>query len=85
MTLRLTEPMKRLLAKEGFEPSLGARPLRRVIQRRIEDPLSEALLLGEFDDGAVVVCDLVGDEAVFHLDGGELESPSELPPAQVTR
>lgn len=84
MTLVLSDAVKELLAKEGFEPSLGARPLRRVIQRRIEDPLSEALLLGEFQDGDAIWCDLDGDQVVFHpLEKGS-GTESEAPTAEVT-
>src|SRR5205807_1552568 len=44
----LTEPAKVLLAKKGYDPTLGARPLRRAIQRLVEDPLSERILWKEF-------------------------------------
>jgi ATP-dependent Clp protease ATP-binding subunit ClpC len=53
--IRLTEEAKDLLAKEGYEPAMGARPLRRAIQRLIEDPLSEGLLSGEFRPGDDIV------------------------------
>ncbi|MBD3177627.1 MAG: AAA domain-containing protein, partial [Armatimonadia bacterium] len=84
VTLVLTDDMKEVLAKEGFEPSLGARPLRRVIQRRIEDPLSEALLVGEFQDGSTIECGLEDDKAVFRVVESESESESEVPAAEVT-
>ncbi len=58
MKLSLYDDLKRKLAEEGFEPALGARPLRRVIQRWIEDPLSEQLLMGHFVDGSAILGDL---------------------------
>ena len=51
----LTEAAKNLLAKRGYDPQLGARPLRRALQRFIEDPLSEKLLLKEFHAGEIIV------------------------------
>lgn len=58
MDLVLTEAAKNLLAKRGFDPVLGARPLRRAIQREIEDQLSERILFGEFASGEVVTVDV---------------------------
>jgi ATP-dependent Clp protease ATP-binding subunit ClpC len=52
--VELTEEAKDLLAREGYEPAMGARPLRRAIQRLVEDPLSEGLLSGEFKPGDVI-------------------------------
>lgn len=51
MALELTDKAKSLLAKRGFDPVLGARPLRRTIQREIEDQLSEKILFGELTAG----------------------------------
>ena len=61
MTLELTTAAKDLLAQKGFDPLLGARPLRRVIQRDIEDAISEKILMGELEDGQKVVVDVKGD------------------------
>ena len=58
MGLEITEKAKSLLAKRGFDPVLGARPLRRTIQREIEDPLSEKLLFGEMGAGEIVTVDV---------------------------
>jgi len=55
--LEVSENAKDLLVKEGFEPSLGARPLRRAITRLIENPVSEAILRGEFTGGHVIMVD----------------------------
>ena len=57
MTLELTDAAKNLLAQKGFDPLLGARPLRRVIQRDIEDAISEKILLGDLTDGERVEVD----------------------------
>jgi ATP-dependent Clp protease ATP-binding subunit ClpC len=51
MTLEVPDDVKDFLAKEGYSPSYGARPLRRVIQKRFEDELSEQILMGHFKDG----------------------------------
>jgi ATP-dependent Clp protease ATP-binding subunit ClpC len=63
MGLELTDPAKRYLAKKGFDPVLGARPLRRTIQREIEDNLSERILFNELRPGQIVVVDCEGDPA----------------------
>ena len=57
MGLELTPAAKQLLAKKGWDPVLGARPLRRTIQREIEDSLSEKILFGELTAGQIVVVD----------------------------
>ncbi|MEU4620083.1 ATP-dependent Clp protease ATP-binding subunit [Actinoplanes sp. NPDC023801] len=58
MSLRLTAAAQRLLAERGFDPILGARPLRRTVQREIEDPLSEQILFGVIAPGEEVVVDV---------------------------
>ena len=78
--LELTDEVKRHLAEHGYDPTLGARPLRRAIQRLIEDPLSERLLYKEFKAGEIVIVDVEdvpedsaddstydGKKVVFHL------------------
>jgi len=59
MGIELTSEAKLLLAKKGYDPVLGARPLRRTIQREIEDSLSEKILFGELNPGQIVVVDAV--------------------------
>ncbi len=54
LTLTLTDGAKEALAKEGYDPVYGARPLKRLIQRRIQDPLALKLLAGEFHDGDAI-------------------------------
>ncbi|KKJ98009.1 MULTISPECIES: ATP-dependent Clp protease ATP-binding subunit [Micromonospora] len=61
MGLELTDNAKKYLAKKGFDPVLGARPLRRTIQRDIEDNLSERILFNELTPGQIVVVDCEGD------------------------
>ncbi|GAA1308796.1 ATP-dependent Clp protease ATP-binding subunit [Pseudonocardia xinjiangensis] len=60
MAIELTPAAKGLLARRGFDPVLGARPLRRTIQREIEDQLSEKILFGEIEPGQIVVVDVEG-------------------------
>ncbi|WP_336087555.1 ATP-dependent Clp protease ATP-binding subunit [Nocardia sp. SSK8] len=60
MGIELTEQAKALLAKRGFDPVLGARPLRRTIQREIEDQLSEKILFGEIGAGQTITVDVEG-------------------------
>ena len=61
MGLEVTEPAKLFLADRGYDPTLGARPLRRAIQRLVEDPLSERLLWKEFHAGQIIVVDVEDD------------------------
>ena len=71
------------LAKEGYDPDMGARPLRRVIQQKVEDNLSDALLAHEFNDGDTILID-VNEDGVISLKR-EGEQPEETEPvADVT-
>ncbi|WP_328478773.1 ATP-dependent Clp protease ATP-binding subunit [Actinoplanes sp. NBC_00393] len=63
MGLELTDNAKKYLAAKGFDPVLGARPLRRTIQRELEDTLSEQILFNELRPGQIVVVDCEGDPA----------------------
>jgi ATP-dependent Clp protease ATP-binding subunit ClpC len=65
MDLSLTVSARDVLAKEGFDPQYGARPLRRAIQRLVEDPLSDAMLRGRFSHGDEIVIDAHDNELVF--------------------
>ncbi|MFD4644240.1 ATP-dependent Clp protease ATP-binding subunit [Lentzea sp. NPDC058436] len=60
MAIELTDRAKALLARRGFDPVLGARPLRRTIQREIEDTLSEKILFGELQPGQIIITDVEG-------------------------
>src|SRR6202045_809174 len=66
LELTLNEATKRLLAEEGYDPVYGARPLKRVVQRRLLDPLSLALLEGKFVPGDRIRADVEKGEIVFH-------------------
>ncbi len=63
--LELTTEARDLLAEKGYDPKFGARPLRRIIQQMVEDPLCEALLAGQFETGDSVVIDSADDEIVL--------------------
>jgi ATP-dependent Clp protease ATP-binding subunit ClpC len=65
LSLELTEEAKDWLGKEGYDKAYGARPLRRCIQRHIEDTLSEEVLRGKFKVEGVILVKLAGDELVF--------------------
>ncbi|MDQ2789779.1 MAG: ATP-dependent Clp protease ATP-binding subunit [Actinomycetota bacterium] len=76
MELELTTMAKKLLAKRGFDPVMGARPLRRTIQREIEDQMSEKILFGELEAGQIVIVDTenwdgegTGEDAKFVFRG----------------
>ena len=67
MALELTQNAKELLAKRGFDPVLGARPLRRTVQRDIEDVLAEKMLYGEVGPGQIVLVDVEGEGIDRHF------------------
>ncbi|NEG69360.1 ATP-dependent Clp protease ATP-binding subunit [Bifidobacterium choloepi] len=85
MELDLTDKAKDLLAEKGFDPLLGARPLRRVIQRDIEDAISEKILMGELEDGQKVVVDAEGEGILgeFTFTGESFEESETKEPATV--
>jgi len=66
MTLEASDEAKELLATQGYDPHFGARPLRRVIQTVIEDPLSEAILAGEYQPGSTVLLEIEDEEIKLH-------------------
>jgi ATP-dependent Clp protease ATP-binding subunit ClpB len=69
ISLELTDAAKELLAREGFDPVYGARPLRRAIQREIVQPMAVRLLRGEFHDGDTILVDARDGELVFERAG----------------
>ena len=75
MALEITEPAKALLADKGYDPVYGARPLKRTIQRLIQDPLAVKILAGEFTEGDCVKVDVEDDELLFSH--GKAAAPSE--------
>jgi ATP-dependent Clp protease ATP-binding subunit ClpC len=84
VTIELTEDSKDYLSTKGYDPSLGARPLRRAIQRYIEDPLAEKILWKEFEAGDTIIVDTAQDEMnerviVFH----KAERSPDHPPVEL--
>ncbi len=79
--IELTDAAKVLLAEKGYDVSLGARPLRRTIQRLLEDPLSEKILYREFRAGETVMVDARDGEITF--EHGALFPPPDAPPVEL--
>ena len=77
MNIVLTDAAVDKIVSEGTDVSNGARPLRRAIQKLIEDPLSEELLAGEWNAGDTVECDVVDGSFVFTHGAGEIPAPRE--------
>ncbi|HRJ27178.1 MAG TPA: ATP-dependent Clp protease ATP-binding subunit [Fimbriimonadaceae bacterium] len=75
----LSEKVKDLLVDKGYDPNLGARPLRRAVQRFIEDPISEQMLLGRFKEGDTVVANVNDEGEIFFevTDGHENNGKSK--------
>jgi len=76
MQLRLSEAAREYLADKGYEPALGARPLRRVVQSEVEDALSEGLLAGRFGKNDQIVIDVQDGKLVFYPEHAHLEESS---------
>ena len=81
LSFQLTETARQALADEGYEPAFGARPLRRVIQRRIENALSRRLLAGEFEEGDCIVVDFADGEYRFDRKPGGFQPQAADRPA----
>jgi len=79
VALEATEAAKEFIAKEGWDPQFGARPLRRAIQRLVEDPLSEELLRGTFKVGDHIQMDVEDGKSVFRKIGEPLKPPAPQP------
>ena len=75
MTINLTPEARALVAKEGTDTTMGARPLRRAIQRLLEDPISEQLLAGTWHAGSVIDVDVKDGELTFTPGTGEIPAP----------
>ena len=85
MGIELTPASKILLATKGYDPVLGARPLRRTIQRDIEDQLSEKILYGELKPGQIVLVDAegVGENAHFTFQGASKAPIQDVIPEKI--
>jgi ATP-dependent Clp protease ATP-binding subunit ClpC len=77
IVLNATPAALELLAEQGYDPEMGARPLKRVIQQKVEDPLSDALLSGEFEDGNTIVVDASDGQVVLRRAKDVPAPPSE--------
>ena len=75
MTINMSDAANRLIAKEGTDLSFGARPLRRAIQRLLEDPISEQILEGKWTSGSVIDVDVEEDKLVFNQGSGSIPAP----------
>ena len=69
ISLKLSDDARTLIGNLGYDPTYGARPLKRVIQKRLIDPLALAILKGEFNEGDVVLADAAGGELVLVREG----------------
>jgi ATP-dependent Clp protease ATP-binding subunit ClpC len=78
LSIELTRAAKYLVVERGYDPEMGARPLRRALQRMVEDPLSERILSKEFRAGDTIIVDAENSELTF----GAMEH-FEPPPAQL--
>ena len=65
LTMEVTDEVKDYLAKDGYSENYGARPLRRLIQKKIEDPIAEEILTGEYKHGDTIRLKLDNDRIVF--------------------
>ena len=87
MGIELTPAAKLYLAEKGYDPVLGARPLRRTIQRDIEDVLSEKILYGDLKAGSIVLVDATGEgkEREFVFTGTPKTALPDSPPVELTK
>jgi ATP-dependent Clp protease ATP-binding subunit ClpC len=75
MSINLTEAARNFIAEEGTDVTFGARPLRRAIQRILEDPISEQVLEGKWKAGDIIEVDYDGDDVVIKKGEGEIPAP----------
>jgi ATP-dependent Clp protease ATP-binding subunit ClpC len=82
--IELTEAAKELLADKGYDPALGARPLRRAIQRMVEDPISEKILWKEYEAGETIIVEVGTDDlGEKELTFKKTERPPDHPPVEL--
>jgi ATP-dependent Clp protease ATP-binding subunit ClpB len=86
LTLEVSDAARELIAREGYDPVYGARPLKRFIQREVETRIGRALLSGDIEDGATITVDVENDELVVRWHnvqaeaGVDEEAPTEAEP-----
>jgi ATP-dependent Clp protease ATP-binding subunit ClpB len=85
LALFVSDEAKKLLAEEGYDPAYGARPLKRVIQQRVENPLAGRLLRGEFAEGETVRVDVDPAKHDFTFGKGRETVDAELVEESVAR
>ena len=73
LSLEIREDVLEMIAQQGFDPANGARPVRRLVQKHIEDPLSEKLLLARFKEGDKLHVSLSGDDVLVEIISGSLK------------
>jgi ATP-dependent Clp protease ATP-binding subunit ClpC len=83
LDLELTDALKTWLAEKGYDPQLGARPLRRTIQRELEDKLSERMLLGEYSSGQLIVADVDPDADAVAFRAVDSPTAPDAPPVEL--
>jgi ATP-dependent Clp protease ATP-binding subunit ClpB len=84
IALEITPAARELLAQAGFDPAYGARPLKRVVQRRIENPLAQKVLAGEIRDGDAVTVGADGDQLTFAVADRGAAAPPEPEPVEAS-
>lgn len=85
LSIHMTEPARNWIARKGFDPQYGARPLRRALQRYVENPLSVRLLEGKYQPGDLIVIDEAGDELVFERHADQASDYVEVRRQRVDR
>jgi ATP-dependent Clp protease ATP-binding subunit ClpB len=76
LTLHITEAAEALIARNGYDPVYGARPLRRYIQREVETRIGRALVAGDINDGATIIVDVQDGELVVQWRNADAEAPA---------
>ena len=77
LSIEVTDEVKDYLAKDGYNEAYGARPLRRLIQKKIEDPLAEEILTNAYTPGDTIVLKLQDDKIVFERKEGTPKAEEE--------
>src|SRR3546814_9145076 len=77
MFLAVSDALLDHLGEDGFDPVFGARPLRRIIQNQLEEPLSDSVLLGTYEEGDTISVDYASGEVTFERTAGATATPAE--------